>query len=74
MSPCPYGWLNDPQKPCTCAPAVVTQYQKRISGPLLDCIGIHIEVTRVDHEKLSGDRPGESSKCIRKRVQAARNV
>jgi magnesium chelatase family protein len=52
----------------------VTKYQKRISGPLLDRIDIHIEVPRVDYEKLSADRVGESSESIRKRVQAARNI
>lgn len=60
--------------PCPCAPAVVTQYQKRISGPLLDRIDIHIEVPRVDYEKLSGDRLGETSETIRKCVQAARDI
>ena len=74
MNPCPCGWYGDSQKPCTCAPAVVTKYQKRISGPLLDRIDIHIEVPRVDYEKLSGQRLGESSESIRKRVQAARNI
>jgi magnesium chelatase family protein len=51
---------------------VVTKYQKRISGPLLDRIDIHIEVPRVDYEKLSGNKVSESSESIRKRVQAAR--
>ncbi len=53
---------------------MVTKYQKRISGPLLDRIDIHIEVPRVDYEKLSGDRLGESSESIRKRVQTARDI
>ncbi len=52
----------------------MTKYQKRISGPLLDRIDIHIEVPRVDYEKLSADRVGESSASIRARVQAARNI
>jgi len=52
-------------------PAVVTKNQKRISGPLLDRIDIHIEVPRVDYEKLSSDRVGESSEIIRARVQTA---
>lgn len=56
------------------APSAVTKYQKRISGPMLDRIGIHIEVSRADYEKLSGDRVGESSELIRARVQAAHNV
>lgn len=53
---------------------MVTKYQKRISGPLLDRIDIHIEVPRVDYEKLSGDRVGETSESIRQRVQAAREI
>ena len=52
----------------------MTKYQKRISGPLLDRIDIHIEVPRVDYEKLSGDRMGESSEAIRARVQIARGI
>ena len=51
---------------------MVTKYQKRISGPLLDRIDIHIEVPRVDYEKLSSDRLGESSAAIRARVETAR--
>jgi magnesium chelatase family protein len=74
MNPCPCGYFGDSQKPCTCAPVVVTKYQKRISGPLLDRIDIHIEVPRVDYEKLSGDRVGEPSESIRARVQAARDI
>jgi magnesium chelatase family protein len=62
------------QKAYGCAPAVVTRYQKRISGPLLDRIDIHIEVPSVDYEKLSSDRLGETSETIRKRVQAARVI
>jgi magnesium chelatase family protein len=74
MNPCPCGFYGDSQKACTCAPSTVTKYQKRISGPLLDRIDIHIEVPRVDYEKLSGDRLGESSESIRKRVQVARDI
>ena len=60
-------------KECTCSSSTVTKYQKRISGPLLDRIDIHIEVPRVDYEKLSSDRLGESSATIRVRVQSARD-
>ncbi len=74
MNPCPCGYYGDTMKPCTCAPAVVTKYQKRISGPLLDRIDIHIEVPRVDYQKLSSDRLGESSAEIRQRVEKARQV
>ena len=72
--PCPCGYYQSDIKPCTCAPATVTRYQKRISGPLLDRIDIHIEVPRVDCQKLSSDRMGESSETIRGRVQAARDL
>ena len=74
MNPCPCGFFSDPQKACTCAPAVVTRYQKRISGPLLDRIDIHIEVPRVDYEKLSGNRVSESSETIRARIQYASDL
>jgi len=66
--------LPDPQKACRCVAAVVTEYQKRISGPRLDRIDIHIEVPRVDYEKLSGNKVSETSEAIRQRVQAARNI
>lgn len=72
QNPCPCGWYGDPVKECTCSPAMVTRYQKRISGPLLDRIDIHIEVPRVEYEKLSDDRLGEPSAAIRQRVEAAR--
>ena len=74
MYPCPCGFYGDSLMPCTCVSAMVTKYQKRISGPLLDRIDIHIEVPRVDYEKLSGDRMGESSEAIRACVQAARDI
>jgi magnesium chelatase family protein len=78
MNPC--GYFCNSQKPCTCNHATVTKYQQRISGPMLDRkvprirggIDIHIEVPRVDNEKLSSNRPGDSSASIRERVQAAR--
>jgi magnesium chelatase family protein len=57
-----------------CAPAIFTKYQMPISGPMLDRIDIHIEVPRVDYEKMSGDHLGESSETIRAHVQAARDI
>jgi len=72
MNPCPCGYYGDPVKECTCSLANVLRYQKRISGPLLDRIDIHVEVPRVDYEKLSGDRLGEKSETIRARVEKAR--
>jgi magnesium chelatase family protein len=74
MNPCPCGWHGDPIKPCTCAPSAVTKYQKRISGPMLDRIDIHVEVPRVDYQKLSSERLGETSAAIRARVQTARDI
>jgi len=74
MNPCPCGYYGDPLKPCTCASSVVTRYQKRISGPLLDRIDIHIEVPRVEYDKLSEQRLGEPSAVIQARVEAARQI
>jgi magnesium chelatase family protein len=72
MNPCPCGFYSDPVRECTCSPATITRYQKRISGPLLDRIDIHIEVPRVEYDKLTEARQGESSATIRERVEAAR--
>jgi magnesium chelatase family protein len=74
MNPCPCGYFGDPVKECTCSLAMVSRYQKRISGPLLDRIDIHIEVPRVDYDKLTDDRLGEPSARIRERVERAREV
>ncbi|MFN2151465.1 MAG: YifB family Mg chelatase-like AAA ATPase, partial [Anaerolineales bacterium] len=74
MNPCPCGFYGDPIKECTCSNAVITRYQKRISGPMLDRIDIHIEVPRVDYEKLSDDRLGEPSFNVQERVEAAREI
>jgi len=72
MNPCPCGHLGSPVRECTCAHSVVTRYQKRISGPLLDRIDIHVEVPFVDFEKLGEDRLGEPSAVIQARVEEAR--
>jgi len=72
MNPCPCGYYGDSVRPCTCSQAMVTKYQKRISGPMLDRFDIHIEVPRVDYEKLSDDRISESSRTVRQRVESAR--
>jgi magnesium chelatase family protein len=72
MNPCPCGYYGDPVKECTCTSAMVTRYQKRISGPLLDRIDIHVQVPRVDFDKLADDRLGEHSETIRERVERAR--
>ncbi len=72
MNPCPCGYLTDPVRECTCSPSTIARYQKRLSGPLLDRIDIHVEVPRVEYEKLTDTRPGERSEVVRARVLAAR--
>jgi magnesium chelatase family protein len=72
MKPCPCGYYGDKLRACTCSQSVITNYQKRISGPLLDRIDIHLHVPRVDYQKLSSQRTGEPSSQIRMRVEAAR--
>ena len=74
MNPCPCGFFGDPVRECRCAPSAVTRYQKRISGPLLDRIDIHLEVPRIDYEQLSDRRAGEPSADVRARVQQAREI
>jgi magnesium chelatase family protein len=69
---CPCCYYSDIVKECTCSATAIARYQKRISGPLLDRIDIHVEVPRVDYEKLSDKRTVEQSETIRHRVQAAR--
>lgn len=74
MNPSPGGYFNDPDAPVTSSPAEMQRYLGKISGPLLDRIDIHIEVTPVPFDKLSDERKGESSMVIRKRVEAAREI
>jgi magnesium chelatase family protein len=77
MNPCPCGYHGDPVRECTCSMSTVTRYQKRISGPLLDRIDIHVEVPRVDYDKLTDERlgeHGEHSEAIRGRVRRARET
>jgi magnesium chelatase family protein len=73
MNPCPCGFAGDPVKDCTCSPSAITRYQKRISGPLIDRIDIHLEVPRIEYEKLADRRPGETSERVRDRVSEARD-
>jgi magnesium chelatase family protein len=72
MNPCPCGFYGDNVKSCSCSNTQITRYQKRLSGPLLDRIDIHVEVPSVDYNKLSDDRRGEPTVEIQKRVEAAR--
>lgn len=74
MNPCPCGYYNHPEKDCVCAPGVVQRYLSRISGPLLDRIDLHVEVTPVPFSELSKMQNAENSHQIRERVMAARSV
>lgn len=71
-NPCPCGFLGHPKKSCACSPWQIVKYKKRVSGPLLDRIDIHIDVPPVDEHKLIGQERSESSKKIRVRVEEAR--
>ena len=74
MNPCPCGYYNHPEKECTCAPGAVQKYLNKISGPLLDRIDLHVEVTPVAFNELSSVRSQEKSCDIRSRVIKAREV
>lgn len=75
MNPCPCGYHNHPEKECVCAPGIVKKYISKISGPLLDRIDLHVEVTPVSYDELSSlERPRESSGDIRERVIKAREI
>jgi magnesium chelatase family protein len=74
MNPCPCGYYNHPEKECTCAPGMVQKYLNKVSGPLLDRIDLHVEVTPVSFDSLSSEQKGESSAAIRQRVMAARAI
>ncbi|HXB28389.1 MAG TPA: YifB family Mg chelatase-like AAA ATPase, partial [Puia sp.] len=72
MNPCPCGFYNHPERACSCPPGAVQKYLNRISGPLLDRIDLHVEVTPVGFNELSSSDPGETSSVIRERVVRAR--
>jgi magnesium chelatase family protein len=74
MNPCPCGYHNHPEKQCTCPPGAVQKYLNKISGPLLDRIDLHVEVTPVSFEQISSNRKNESSAQIRERVVKAREI
>ena len=74
MNPCPCGYFNHPEKECTCVPGTVQKYLNKISGPLLDRIDLHVEVTPVSYSELTDRTRRASSEEIRSRVMAARAV
>ncbi|MBI5102450.1 MAG: ATP-binding protein [Nitrospirae bacterium] len=72
-NPCPCGYLSDPRHQCSCAPGHIQRYRRRVSGPLLDRIDIHLEVPDVPYKELSSEYSGEKSLDIRTRVVNTRN-
>jgi magnesium chelatase family protein len=75
-NPCPCGYYGDPRKPCKCLPGMVSRYQKRVSGPILDRIDIHVDVPSVETQKLVENTKikSQSSKLIQEKVQKARDI
>jgi magnesium chelatase family protein len=74
MNPCACGYYNHPEKDCVCPPGSVQRYLNKVSGPLLDRIDLHVEVTPVSFDELSGKADEEPSDAIRKRVMEARTI
>lgn len=73
-NPCPCGYYGDTLRPCTCTPTQITRYQSKLSGPLLDRIDIHIDVPRVDYDKLMSNDRAEPSSSVKQRVERAREI
>ncbi|MFA4833746.1 MAG: YifB family Mg chelatase-like AAA ATPase [Patescibacteria group bacterium] len=74
MNPCPCGFYGDKERQCTCAPGQIINYRKRISGPIIDRIDLHIEVPRLKFDKLTSEGRGETSEAIKVRIEAARKI
>lgn len=74
MNPCPCGYYNHPERECVCGPGIVQKYLSKISGPLLDRIDLHVEVTPVNFSELSSERLSEKSETVRERVIKAREI
>lgn len=74
MNPCPCGYHGDPSQQCSCSPADIRRYLKKISGPLLDRIDIHISVPRLQYKEITGETPAETSAAIAARVEQARCI
>lgn len=74
QNPCPCGYATDPDKTCACSPQTILRYQKKVSGPLLDRIDLHVEVPRVKFDKLTSNDLAEPSAKVRERVEAARTI
>ena len=74
MNPCPCGYATHPNKACVCSSVQIRRYQRKISGPLLDRIDLHVEVPQVKYEKLASKKVAEDSASIRRRVEKARGI
>ena len=74
MNPCPCGFRGDPRRACSCSPRDVARYRRKISGPLLDRIDLHVEVPALASSDLGGDGDGEPSRAVRARVEGARSL
>lgn len=74
QNPCPCGYASDPDQQCTCSMSQILKYRKKISGPILDRIDLHVEVPRVKFEKLYDDKKSESSKTIRERIMEVTEI
>lgn len=74
LNPCPCGFYGDTNKQCSCSALVIEKYQKKLSGPLLDRIDLHIEVPRLPYEKMQGLKHGESTESIKDRVERCREL
>ncbi len=74
MNPCPCGFATHPTKPCVCSGIQIKNYQRKISGPLLDRIDLHVEVPQLKYDKLASEKVAEDSESIRKRVEKAREI
>ncbi|MEG6615340.1 ATP-binding protein [Peptococcaceae bacterium 1198_IL3148] len=74
LNPCPCGYYGDKSKECSCSPVQIQRYLRRLSGPLLDRIDMHVEITRVEFSDLEKAEPGEASALIKERVEKARAI
>jgi len=73
-NPCPCGYLNSPEKPCSCSPSQISMYKRKLSGPLMDRIDIFIEVPAVKYEKLASESSGNQSHILREKITKTRNI
>ena len=73
LNPCPCGYYGDNTRTCTCSPTMISRYQGRLSGPLLDRIDLHVDVPRVEYDRLMSEERAETSAAVRQRVESARD-